>query len=77
MMGMRMPEARLAVFKRQVINLRSCCILLADSVESMMMHGLATPPPPFLKKVHIVLQDGAGRAYAANEMTRVTEKPLF
>jgi hypothetical protein len=32
-----------AVFKRQVINLRSCCILLVDSVESMMMHGLANP----------------------------------
>jgi len=29
--------------KRQVINLRSCCIFLVDSVESMMMHGLATP----------------------------------
>jgi hypothetical protein len=27
--------------KRQVINFRSCCILLVDSVESMMMHGLA------------------------------------
>jgi len=26
--------------KRQVINLRSCCILLVESVESMMMHGL-------------------------------------
>ena len=31
------------VCKRQVINLRSCCILLVDSVESMMMHGLANP----------------------------------
>jgi hypothetical protein len=28
---------------RQAINLRSCCILLVDSVESMMMHGLANP----------------------------------
>jgi len=42
-MGMRMPETRWAVFKRQVINLRSCCILLVDSVESMTMHGLANP----------------------------------
>jgi hypothetical protein len=41
MMGMRMPEICGAVFKRQVINLRSGCILLVDSVESMMMHGLA------------------------------------
>jgi len=23
--------------------MRSCCILLVDSVESMMMHGLAKP----------------------------------
>jgi hypothetical protein len=29
--------------KRQVINLRICCILLVDSVESMVMHGLANP----------------------------------
>jgi hypothetical protein len=28
---------------KQVINLRICCILLVDSVESMMMHGLANP----------------------------------
>jgi hypothetical protein len=33
MMGMRMPETCWAVSKRQVINLRSCCILLVDSVE--------------------------------------------
>jgi hypothetical protein len=39
MMGMRMPETCWAVSKRQVINLRSCCILLVDSVESTMMHG--------------------------------------
>ena len=30
-----------AVFKWQVMNLRRCCILLVDSVESIMMHGLA------------------------------------
>jgi hypothetical protein len=30
-----------AVHKRQVINLRNCCIWLVDSVERMMMHGLA------------------------------------
>ena len=40
-MGMRMPETCWAVSKRQVIYLRSCCILLVDSVESVMMHGLA------------------------------------
>jgi hypothetical protein len=28
MMGMRMPETCWAVFKRQVINLRNCCISL-------------------------------------------------
>jgi len=39
MMGMRMLETCWAVSKRQVINLRSCCILLVDSVEYMMMHG--------------------------------------
>ena len=43
MMGMMMPGTCWAVFKQQVINLRSCCILLVDSVESMMMHGLANP----------------------------------
>ena len=43
MMGMRMPETCWAIFKRQVINLRSCCILLVDSVGNMMMHGLANP----------------------------------
>ena len=32
-MGMRMPKTCWAVSKRQVINLRSCCILLGDSVE--------------------------------------------
>jgi len=33
-MGVRMPETCWAVSKRQVIYLRSCCILLVDSVES-------------------------------------------
>ena len=36
MMGMRMPETCWAVFKRRVINLRSCCILFVDSVETHM-----------------------------------------
>jgi len=35
MMGMRMPETCWAVFKRQVINLRNCCIWLVDSFEWM------------------------------------------
>jgi hypothetical protein len=43
MMGMRMPETCRAVFKRQVINLRNCCIWLIDSFECMMMHGLTNP----------------------------------
>jgi hypothetical protein len=34
-------SGRSAVFKWQVINLRSCCTWLVDSVESMMMHELA------------------------------------
>jgi hypothetical protein len=34
-MGMRMPGTCWAIFKRQVINLSSCCILLFDSVEKM------------------------------------------
>jgi hypothetical protein len=38
--GMRMPETCWAVSKRQIINLRICCILLVDSVECMMMYGL-------------------------------------
>jgi hypothetical protein len=42
-MGMRMPETYWAVFKRQVINLRNCCIWLVDSIESMMMHRLENP----------------------------------
>ena len=33
----------LSLFKQQVINLRSCCILFFDSVDSMMMHELANP----------------------------------
>ena len=36
-MGMRMPETCWAASKRQVINLRSCCILLVDSVEKMII----------------------------------------
>jgi hypothetical protein len=43
MVCMRMPETCWAVFKWQVINLRVCCIWLVDSVESMVMHGLANP----------------------------------
>jgi len=43
MMGMRTSKTCWTVFKRQVINLRSCCILFVDSVGSMMMHGLAKP----------------------------------
>jgi len=35
MMGTRMPKTCWAVFRRQVINLRSCCILLVDSVENL------------------------------------------
>ena len=31
---MRVPKTCRAVFKRQVINLRSCCILLVDKVEN-------------------------------------------
>jgi len=34
-MGMRMPETFWAVFKWRVINLRSCCIWLVDSLESI------------------------------------------
>ena len=41
--GILMPETCWAAFKWQVINLRICCIWLVDSVESMMMHGLANP----------------------------------
>jgi hypothetical protein len=47
------------VFKRQVINLKSCCILFVDSVESMMMHGLANPKssgnflPTFLDDLNV------------------------
>jgi len=37
MMGMGMPETCWAVFKRQAINLRSCCILLVDSVENSLL----------------------------------------
>jgi hypothetical protein len=43
MMGMRMPETCWAVFKRQVLNLRTWCIWLVDSFESMMIHGHANP----------------------------------
>jgi len=43
MMGIRMPETCCAVFKRQAMNLRNCCIWLVDSFECMMMHGLTNP----------------------------------
>jgi hypothetical protein len=43
MMGMRMPETCWAVFQKQVINLKNCCIWLVDSYECMTMHGLANP----------------------------------
>jgi hypothetical protein len=36
-------RGRAGQFKRPVINLGSCCFLLVDLVESMMMHGLANP----------------------------------
>jgi hypothetical protein len=36
-MGMKMPEKCGVVSKRQVINLRSCRILLVDSVEKMLL----------------------------------------
>jgi hypothetical protein len=41
-MGMRMPETCWAVFKRQVINWRSCCILLVDSVKKTIVFLLQT-----------------------------------
>ena len=50
---MKMPKTCWAVFKRRVINLRSCCIWLVKSVESMMMHGLANPKNEML--VFIIL----------------------
>jgi hypothetical protein len=58
-MGMMMPETCWAASKRQVINLKSCYILLVDSVESMKMHGLANPKPIRTKKYNtkINLQD--------------------
>ena len=39
-----MPETCWAVFKRQVINLRGCCILLVDSVESKCQVGKLQGP---------------------------------
>jgi hypothetical protein len=36
-MGMRIPETCWAVFKRQAINLRNCCIWLVDSIESTIL----------------------------------------
>jgi hypothetical protein len=42
MMGMSMPETGWAVFKRQAINLRNCCILLVDSFEFMKDSGCPT-----------------------------------
>ena len=37
MMGMRLPETCWAVFKRQLINMRNCCIWLVDSFEWMQV----------------------------------------
>jgi hypothetical protein len=43
MMGMRMTETCLTVFKRHAINLRDCCIWLVDSLECVKMHGPTNP----------------------------------
>jgi len=50
MMGMRMPETCLAVFKRRAINLRDWCIRLVDLFECMTMHGLINPNNDNLSK---------------------------
>jgi len=42
MMGVRMSETCWAVFKRQVINLRNCCIWLVDSFEWESTKALKT-----------------------------------
>ena len=52
-MGMRMPETCWAVFKRQAINPRNCCIWLADSFQCMMKHGLAKPKKKKKKKFFV------------------------
>jgi len=42
MMGIRMPETCWAVFKRQAINLRICCIWLVDSFERSTLSCIRT-----------------------------------
>jgi len=81
MMGMRMPETCWAVFKRQVINLRSCCIWLVDSFESMMMHGLANPK--FFGyvcdrfKIHRICTEVISCSQKFNKMTVVIEQQIW
>ena len=58
MMGMRTPETCWAVFERQAINLRNCCIWLVDSFECMKMHGL--PKPKFTVSWSVVLINNVG-----------------
>jgi hypothetical protein len=55
-------------FKRQVLNLRSCYILLVDSVESMMMHGLANP--------RFINAEQAGDIYAYRNVKRKLHKTI-
>jgi len=70
---MRMPETCWAVFKRQVINLRSCWFLLVDSVESMMMHGLANPKPYVYLKGKIITQHIKYSSRKASHLSRMAK----
>jgi hypothetical protein len=70
MMGMGMPKTRKAASKRQVTNLRSCRILSVDSVESMMMHGLANPKSLFT--VYLVTLSLAHSTYGNPQLRAFT-----
>ena len=55
MMGKRMPETCLDVFKRWAINLRDWCIRLVDLFECMMMDRLTNPKNNL--QVYIICKD--------------------
>jgi len=69
-MGTRMPETCWAVFKRQVINLRSCCILLVDSVEITLAGLVVTKSyPPHLLSLSRSLSQVHAHAHTRTHTT--------
>jgi hypothetical protein len=75
MMGMRMPERCWAVFERQAINLRNCCIWLVDSFEcNMLLRNVGTHKPieTFICPKHFLhVERGTDRNYLTSYLGRL------